>query len=211
METILEIKDLTVRFKNQVILEDITLAVHDRDLIGITGPNGGGKTTLLKCILGLVKPHKGTISFPKPLSIGYLPQANLLDRQFPINVKDTILSGLTTNSPSFKDKKEDEIKAQKIMEKMDLWDLRDKPIGQLSGGQLQRTLLSRALIMDPELLILDEPSTYLDEEGKLQLRDLILEANKHCAVMVVSHETEALSLLTANLIEINRRIRFLSR
>lgn len=210
MDTILDIKNLTVCFQNQIILEDINLTVHERDLVGITGPNGGGKTTLLKCILGLVKPQKGEVSFPRTLSIGYLPQSNLLDRQFPINVKETVLSGLTTNHPTIKGRKEDELKAQKIMERMNLWDLRDKPIGQLSGGQLQRTLLSRALIMDPELLILDEPSTYLDEQGKLHLRDLILEANKHCAVMVVSHEKEALSLLTSNLIEVNRHLRTLS-
>ncbi len=210
MDTLLEIKDLTVCFKNHIILEDVNLTVHDRDLIGIPGPNCGGKTTLLRCILGLVPPKKGTVSFPKPLSIGYLPQVNLLDKQFPINVMDTVLSGLTTNRPTFKSNKEDEITAQRLLEKMDLWELRDKPIGQLSGGQLQRTLLSRALIMDPQLLILDEPSTYLDEEGKTHLRNLILEANKHCAVLVVSHETEALRQLTSSLIEINHRIHTLS-
>ena len=158
MSKILEIKDLSVGYDgNPYVLKNVNLEVTKNDFLGIIGPNGGGKTTLLKTLMGLVKPASGKISFYRnnikvdKINIGYLPQINQIDKKFPISVYDVILSGLTVKKGIFSSyTKEQKEKVHVVAEKMGLEQLIHRSIGALSGGQLQRTLLGRANIDDPD-------------------------------------------------------------
>ena len=170
---IIEIKNLSAGYDGRNVLHDINLAVYERDFLGIIGPNGGGKTTLVKCILGLLKPTGGEISFNCKPSLGYLPQYSTIDRKFPISVEEVILSGLSIQkSLTSRFTPEQKEKGKQIIARMGLEGLEHRAIGQLSGGQLQRALLGRAIISDPSVLILDEPSTYIDKRFEARLYEL---------------------------------------
>lgn len=194
METILRVDNLSVCYGDYTALQNVSLEIGDREIVGITGPNGSGKSTLIRCILGLIKPAQGSISFLKDCSIGYLPQVSRLDRQFPITVEETILSGLQDSGMLSRPSRSDKEGVLELMRRMGIENLAGKTIGQLSGGQLQRVLLCRALIMNPDLLILDEPSTYLDMAGKELLQDIIQESRKVRAVLIISHDKEAVAI-----------------
>ena len=186
---IIEIKNLSAGYDGRNVLHDINLAVYERDFLGIIGPNGGGKTTLIKCILGLLKPTGGEISFNCKPSLGYLPQYSTIDRKFPISVEEVILSGLSIQkSLTSRFTPEQKEKGKQIIARMGLEGLEHRAIGQLSGGQLQRALLGRAIISDPSVLILDEPSTYIDKRFEARLYELLAEINKECAIILVSHD-----------------------
>ena len=204
MKPIIEIKNLAAGYDGRTVLHDINLNIYERDFLGIIGPNGGGKTTLIKCILGLLKPTAGEIIFHapteasshsqlstsnSPLSLGYLPQYNTIDRKFPISVEEVILSGLSIQkSLTSRFTPEQREKGKHIITRMGLEGLEHRSIGQLSGGQLQRALLGRAIISDPSVLILDEPSTYIDKRFEARLYELLAEINKECAIILVSHD-----------------------
>lgn len=193
MTPIIEIKNLSAGYDGRTVLHDVNLNVYERDFLGIIGPNGGGKTTLIKCILGLLKPTGGEIIFHAPdktqLFLGYLPQYNTIDRKFPISVEEVILSGLSIQkSLSSRFTPEQKEKGKQIIARMGLEGLERRSIGQLSGGQLQRALLGRAIISDPAVLILDEPSTYIDKRFEARLYELLAEINKDCAIILVSHD-----------------------
>ena len=196
MKPIIEIKNLNAGYDGRTVLRDVNLTVYDRDFLGIIGPNGGGKTTLIKCILGLLKPLSGEISFTSSrtagnfqLTMGYLPQYNSIDRKFPISVEEVILSGLSIQkSLTSRFTPEQKEKGKQIISRMGLEGLEHRSIGQLSGGQLQRALLGRAIISDPAVLILDEPSTYIDKRFEARLYELLAEINKECAIILVSHD-----------------------
>lgn len=186
---IIEIKNLSAGYDGRNVLHDINLAVYERDFLGIIGPNGGGKTTLIKCILGLLKPTDGEIIFNCKPSLGYLPQYSTIDRKFPISVEEVILSGLSIQkSLSSRFTPEQKEKGGQVIARMGLEGLEHRAIGQLSGGQLQRALLGRAIISDPSVLILDEPSTYIDKRFEARLYELLAEINKECAIILVSHD-----------------------
>lgn len=193
MKPIIEIKNLSAGYDGRTVLHDVNLDVYERDFLGIIGPNGGGKTTLIKCILGLLKPTGGEIILHAPdksqLFLGYLPQYNTIDRKFPISVEEVILSGLSIQkSLSSRFTLEQKEKGKQIIARMGLEGLERRSIGQLSGGQLQRALLGRAIISDPSVLILDEPSTYIDKRFEARLYELLAEINKECAIILVSHD-----------------------
>ena len=171
MKPIIEIKNLSAGYDGRTVLHDVNLSIYERDFLGIIGPNGGGKTTLIKCILG------------------YLPQYSTIDRKFPISVEEVILSGLSIQkSLTSRFTPEQREKGKQIIARMGLEGLESRSIGQLSGGQLQRALLGRAIISDPAVLILDEPSTYIDKRFEARLYELLAEINKECAIILVSHD-----------------------
>ena len=193
----------TAGYDGRTVLHDVNLNIYERDFLGIIGPNGGGKTTLIKCILGLLKPTGGEIIFhigqndnhfqiptsSSEISLGYLPQYNSIDRKFPISVEEVILSGLSIQkSLTSRFTPEQKEKGKQIVSRMGLEGLEHRAIGQLSGGQLQRALLGRAIISDPSALILDEPSTYIDKRFEARLYELLAEINKECAIILVSHD-----------------------
>lgn len=187
---LLELHDLSAGYEGKQVLHDVNLTVYERDFLGIIGPNGGGKTTLIRCILGLLKPTGGEIVFKrKDCTVGYLPQYNSIDRKFPLTVKDVILSGLSGKKPLLsRYTAEDREMARTVVARMGLEGLEERAIGALSGGQIQRALLGRAIISDPQLLILDEPSTYIDKRTEARLYELLTEINRDCAIMLVSHD-----------------------
>ena len=195
MDSIIEINNLSAGYDGRTVLHDVNLSVYERDFLGIIGPNGGGKTTLIRCILGLLQPTGGRITFTprregRPtLTMGYLPQYSTIDRKFPITVEEVVLSGLSGQMPlaaRFGDKQRQ--LAREVIARMGLEGLERRPVGALSGGQLQRALLGRAVISDPEVLILDEPSTYIDKRFEARLYQLLAEINRNCAIILVSHD-----------------------
>jgi zinc transport system ATP-binding protein len=216
MSKIVEIKDLSVGYDDRpYVLKNVNLDVYKGDFLGIIGPNGGGKTTLLMTLLSLVKPMSGTISFFKnniktdKINIGYLPQINQIDKKFPISVSDVILSGLTVNRGIFSSyTKEQKERVGEIAGQMGLEDLIRRPIGALSGGQLQRTLLGRAIIDNPDLLVLDEPNSYVDKRFESNFYKLLEDINKNTAIILVSHDVGTIVSMVKNIACVNEGLHY---
>ena len=195
MNSIIQISNLNAAYEGKTVLSQVNLTVYERDFLGIIGPNGGGKTTLVKCILGLHKPEQGNIRFFKNgkevsnINMGYLPQYNSIDRKFPISVYEVILSGLSKQKPLLQRyNKAHHEQVRQIIARMGLEGLEERAIGELSGGQLQRTLLGRALVSNPEVVILDEPNTYIDKRFETKLYSLREEIDRERAIVLVSHD-----------------------
>ena len=188
MNKLLELKSINAAYDDKLVLKDVDLVVKQNDFVGIIGPNGGGKTTLLKVILGILKPVSGEIHV-NGSTIGYLPQINQVDKKFPISVRDVVLSGLMGVKKLFgRYSAENRKRADELMDQMGILHLKNKNIGELSGGQLQRVFLCRAIISDPQLLILDEPDTYVDSNFEVELYDILDKLNDHIAIIIVSHD-----------------------
>lgn len=195
MNTIIQIKGLSAAYDGKPVLHQVDLNVYDHDFLGVIGPNGGGKTTLVKCILGLHEPLQGHIRFYKDgkevpeIKMGYLPQYNTIDRKFPISVYEVVLSGLNREKSlldRYNAKHHEQTK--RIIARLGLEGLEQRSIGELSGGQLQRALLGRALVSNPEVVILDEPNTYIDKRFESKLYSLLEEINRERAIILVSHD-----------------------
>ena len=209
MKKLLEIKNLSAGYENQVVLENVTLNILANDFIGVIGPNGGGKTTLIKTILGLVKPISGEMNLLiSKKNIGYLPQVNQIDKRFPISVIDVVRSGKADTAlfSSFHKNNQEKEKAESLIQEMGITSIRNKSIGELSGGQMQRVFLCRALMNEPELLILDEPSTYVDNnfEGELYLK--LKELNNRMAILLISHDVGTISFFVKTIACVNRSL-----
>lgn len=212
-EKLVRINKLDAFYDSKRVLHDVDLTIYKNDFLGIIGPNGGGKTTLIRCILGLHNQFTGTISYfknnepTKKLTLGYLPQYNSIDKNFPISVQEVIASGLSVTlslteriSPSHWQK------VMNVIEQMGLTEFQNRPIGKLSGGQLQRTLLGRAIVSNPDLLILDEPSTYIDREFESKLYELLQSINKRCAIILVSHDIGTVLQQVKSIACVNERL-----
>ncbi|MDR1859712.1 MAG: ABC transporter ATP-binding protein [Bacteroidales bacterium] len=207
-QPLIEIQSLAVRYDADLILQDVNLAVCRNDFLGMIGPNGGGKTTLIKAILGLVRPASGKIVFHIPRSrIGYLPQINQIDRQFPITVTDVVRSG---KAPEYgRERQRSEIaRAEQLLEDMGVIALKHRAIGELSGGQMQRVFLCRALMNEPELLILDEPDTFVDNRFENELYSKLGDLNRKMAIILVSHDVGTISWYVKTIACINRRLHY---
>ncbi len=216
MSRIIEIKDLSAGYTGEIILEDINLDVNDLDFIGIIGPNGGGKTTLLKVVLGLIKPYRGSVNFYNGEDlkrsgnmIGYLPQINQIDLRFPISVIDVVMSGLMSREGLFSrySGKQKEL-AGELLKKLGIYNLRNKTIGELSGGQLQRVYLCRAIISSPRLLMLDEPNTFVDTKFETDFYEILKELNKEMAIIVVSHDVGTICWYVKTIACVNRHLHY---
>ena len=210
---LIELQDVTVAYDNRTALSHIDLSIDEGDFVAVTGPNGGGKTTLLKVILRLIEPTSGTVAFRsrgevvKRLKMGYLPQKNVIDSRFPITVEDVVLSGLLGESSLMRRfTREDTSRAEAMLELVGMDDRRKSPIGALSGGQLQRTLLGRALIANPEVLVLDEPLSYIDKHFEAKLYDIIADYARHTTIILVSHEMTTISQMANRHIIIDRTL-----
>lgn len=195
MNSIIQINGLSAGYDGKTVLHQVDLTVYEKDFLGIIGPNGGGKTTLIKCMLGLHTPSEGHIRFFKEgrevpeIKMGYLPQYNTIDRKFPISVHEVVLSGLSKEKPligRYTDKQQEQVR--RMIARMGLEEVAHRAIGELSGGQLQRALLGRALVSNPEVVILDEPNTYIDKRFEARLYSLLEEINRERAIILVSHD-----------------------
>jgi len=207
---LVEIKNMDVAYQKKLVLTDVTLSVFENDFIGVIGPNGGGKTTLVKSILGLIKPVRGTLRQTVSRSeIGYLPQGSQLDDKFPITVREVIESGLehglkmSMGSTGGRKKR-----VEMTLERVGLSLLHSRPIGELSGGEFQRTMLARAIISSPRLLVLDEPDTYVDNQFETELYSLLKELNKTITILLVSHDIGMISPYIKTLACVNRELHY---
>ncbi len=207
---LVEIKNMDLAYQRQLVLSKVNLTVFEKDFIGIIGPNGGGKTSLIKAILGLVKPLNGSITHTLNRSdIGYLPQGSQVDENFPITVREVIASGLEHGlkigpvSARIRRSKVDQ-----ALEKVGLERLGSRPIGELSGGELQRTMLARAIISSPRLLVLDEPDTHVDNQFETELYALLQELNSTITILLVSHDIGIISPYIKTIACVNRDLHY---
>ena len=207
---IIAIENVWLSYTDKNILEDINLDIYQGDFLLITGPNGGGKTSLLRTILRLQSPTKGRISFFRQvepvssLDMGYLPQKNSIDSRFPITVEEVVASGLMGNTQKGNTKFDSKKEIDEMLDLMGITALRNKPIGVLSGGQLQRSLFGRALISKPEMLILDEPASYIDRQFGNRMFEILRDLSSNgTTIMMVSHEIEPFITLSNRNLYIN--------
>lgn len=191
---LISLKDVTMAWDGRVVLDRVNLDIHLHDFLTVTGPNGGGKSTLLKLILRLLKPTSGMVTYhggKKGLHIGYLPQKNMIDARFPITVREVVSSGLA--GPHGRELPNHDQLVADALRLIELESHRDAAIGTLSGGQLQRVLLGRAIISRPELLVLDEPLSYLDKHFEQHIYGILENLASTTAIVLVSHEMTTLA------------------
>ncbi len=200
-EEVVALEDVWVRYGDNTVLQEVTLKICEKDFLGIIGPNGGGKTTLLKVIMGLVQPMRGTarVFGAEPgrswQRIGYVPQQIMLDRNFPISVRDTVLMGRLGQKTIFKGYGKDDLAvAEEALAAVEMCDYSGKQIGKLSGGQLQRVLIARALASRPDLLLLDEPTTGIDIVGQESIYTILNRLKSMITIIIVSHDVVALAI-----------------
>ena len=210
---IVELRNVWVYFDSKVILENVNLIVREKDFLGVIGPNGGGKTTLLKVILGLIKPSRGEVKvFGEPPEkgrkyIGYVPQKSIFDQYFPITALEVVLMGLCNKKKIFERyTKEDIKKAEKALELVEMLEYKDMQIGELSGGQQQRVFIARALVSEPKLLLLDEPTVGVDILIQEEFYELLKELNRNMAIIMVSHDISAISIYVKQIACLNRKL-----
>ena len=212
---VINISNVTFSYGNQSILQDIDLTVVPGDFIAMIGPNGGGKTTLLKLILGLLKPRDGRISVmgrpPEKAShrIGYVPQDVHINANFPITVMDVVLMGKLSPkkrfSPTSAGDRQDALAA---LERMGMAHAANRRIGTLSGGQRQRVFIARALVSQPTLLLLDEPTASIDTKGQASFYRLLESLNTDITILVVSHDLLVVSSYVKSVACVNRRLHY---
>jgi zinc transport system ATP-binding protein len=212
MEPLIKISDLNVGYDKVPVLHNVNLEIFEKDFLGVIGPNGGGKTTLLKAILGLIKPFSGTIEFRDDINrkkkpIGYLPQVRHIDRKFPITVFEVVHSGSIMEGAS-KSKKVINAKVEQLLTEMGVFDIRNKAIGELSGGQMQRVFLCRALLSDPKILILDEPDTFVDNRFEGELYKRLQKLNEDIALILVSHDMGTISSFVKTIACVNGNLHY---
>lgn len=211
MKEILELKDISAGYEQTTVLQEVNMTIREKDFIGIIGPNGGGKTTLLKVILGLIKPFSGKIVYhtSKQSLFGYLPQNSKFDARFPISVKEVVMSGLMSEKGVFRSyTKADRVKVEEILEKYGMGEYKNRPIGELSGGQMQRVFLCRAIISSPKVLILDEPSTYVDSNFEIEFYSLLKELNERMSIVMVSHDLGTICSYVKTIACVNRGLHY---
>jgi zinc transport system ATP-binding protein len=213
MNPLIEIKNLSVGYNKEAVLFDVNLSVFEKDFIGVIGPNGGGKTTLLKAILGLLKPMKGEIKFRNDINsakkpIGYLPQVKHIDKNFPITVFEVVRSGSIMKNQQKNNASAIRSKVENLLEEMGISNIRDKAIGNLSGGQMQRVFLCRALLSDPKLLILDEPDTFVDNRFEGELYKKLRQLNEEMAIILVSHDVGTISSYVKTIACVNGNLHY---
>ena len=215
MEKLIEIEHVDACYGTKMVLKDISLTVYEDDFLGIIGPNGGGKTTLLKLILGLLRPAAGTIRFfdhgreVPSLQIGYQPQMNNIDKKFPISVYDVLASGLASEKPRFRGyTAAQRERIAHVIGQMGLEGLQERPIGELSGGQLQRVLLGRAIVSRPQVLILDEPNSYVDKRFESVFYRQLEEINRESAIILVSHDIGTVLSMVKNIACVNESLHY---
>jgi zinc transport system ATP-binding protein len=196
----IELKNISAGYDNEIVIENINCNIYDKDFFGIIGPNGGGKSTLLKIILGLLHPKKGTIHIygqpPKigRKNIGYVPQYSEYDKHYPISVWDVVLMGRRSIRGSHPLYSSDDKKATiDALKKVNMLEYKKRHISELSGGQRQRVFIARALVSNPKILLLDEPTASIDKDLQINFYNLLKELNKSVTILLVTHDIGVIS------------------
>ncbi len=194
-----------MQWNRKEVLRDVNLQINQGDFIAITGPNGGGKTTLLRIILRLLRPTSGKVIYSNNhLTIGYLPQKNAIDSRFPITVRDVIEMGITQR----KSLNQQEIDAaiDNMLDQVGLTSHAHASLGEISGGQLQRALMGRALISNPEILVLDEPLSYVDRRFEHRIYEIISRLTPQTTIILVSHDVSTIGTIATRHIIVDRTL-----
>lgn len=208
---IITLTDISITRENKRILTDVNLSVNRGDFMAVTGPNGGGKTTLMRLMLRLLCPTSGKVIYfdgegreTANLSIGYLPQKNMIDSKFPITVSEVVELGIPPSMHLGKPQRREAV-AEKV-ELVGLTDYADASIGTLSGGQLQRALMARAIISNPELLVLDEPLSYLDRKYEQRIYDIVAAMAGDTTIVLVSHDMSRIAEMANRHIIVDHKV-----
>jgi zinc transport system ATP-binding protein len=214
-DPIIRIANVDFAYNSQRVLEDVNIEIWEGDFIAMIGPNGGGKTTLLRLILGLLKPKQGRIRvMGKPAArashhIGYVPQDVHINRRFPITALDVVRMGkLAPGKRWSKSAQQDRLDALDALERIDIADCAHRRIGELSGGQRQRVFIARALVTRPRLLLLDEPTASIDSKGQSDFYRLLKRLNREVTILVVSHDLLVISTYVKSVACVNRRLHY---
>jgi zinc transport system ATP-binding protein len=212
-DSLVEVRDVTFGYGREVVLDHVSLTIEPRDFLAVIGPNGGGKTTLLKAILGLVHPWSGEVLFRLPSGsdprgrLGYVPQFSTFDRDFPLRIDEMVLMGrLGRRSVLRPYSREDRAAAGRAIERLGLAGVARSHASEVSGGQLQRALIARALVSEPEILFLDEPTASIDAESRETLRELLEDLNRAIPIVVVTHDVTSLAPMVQRIACINRKL-----
>jgi zinc transport system ATP-binding protein len=211
----IEVRGVWLTFRGMTVLEDITFSVEPGDFVGLIGPNGGGKSVLLKVILGLIKPDRGTVRiFGQPPehaggAFAYVPQHPPFDPRFPIRVKDVVMLGRLGSRHLFRGHTaEDRERAMTALREVQVEHLADREIGKLSGGQLQRVLIARGLATDARLLLLDEPTASLDSAVMIPFYELLHRLSERMTIVLVSHDLGVMSKHVKSVACLNRTLHY---
>lgn len=203
-------RQVTFGYGSEKVVEDVTLEIRPRDFLAIIGPNGGGKTTLVKILLGLLRPWSGEVVWNPPAGpgrMGYVPQFSTFDKGFPLRVTDVVLMGKLGRRgllrPYTRKDRED---VDRVLDRLGLTRLAAEHVREISGGQLQRVLIARAVVADPEILFLDEPTASIDAESRETLTGLLEELNRRIPVVVITHDVTGLAPLVRRIACVNRRL-----
>ncbi|MBW6467396.1 MAG: ABC transporter ATP-binding protein [Brevefilum sp.] len=213
---LIDIKNLYAGYNHETVLEDINLTIQQDDFIGLIGPNGGGKTTLLKVMLGLIEPRQGTVQVMGEAPekgrkhIGYVPQFAEYDSAFPISVRDVVRMGRLSRQRLFKPyTDEDDAIVSERLAWVDMLEHQDRALRELSGGQRQRVYVARALATDPKLLVLDEPTISVDLEARTHIYDLLFQINQQgVTIFLVTHDLNVVSSYVKTIGCMNRRLHY---
>ena len=213
--SIVEIEDVSFAYNGQTVLQDVNLEIRPKNFIAMIGPNGGGKTTLLKLMLGLLEPARGSIRVMGESTgkashhIGYVPQDVHINRNFPISAIDVVLMGkLEPKRRLMRGSRQGRREALEALERMEMAAHADRKVGELSGGQCQRVFIARALVTQPKLLLLDEPTASIDTKGQAYFFRLLKTLNKDVAILVVSHDLMAISTHVKSVACVNKRLHY---
>jgi len=214
-EPVVELTNVSFAYNGRTILRQVNLAIQQGDFMAMIGPNGGGKTTLIKLMLGLLKPTGGTIRIlSRPAEkashhIGYVPQNTHINPDFPISALDVVLMGqLQPGNRRIRHSRQDRVVAHEALDKMGMGAHCHRRIGELSGGQRQRVFIARALVCEPEILLLDEPTAHIDTKGQTDLYRLLQTLNREMTIVVVSHDLLLLSPHVKSVACVNTRLHY---
>jgi zinc transport system ATP-binding protein len=209
------LESVTVAYGPHRVVEDVTLALHSGELLALVGPNGGGKSTLLKAILGLVPVAAGRIDVrgqaPRPghNGLGYVPQSSGVDIEFPLTVREVVSTGLLTRQKFWSAQAEvrrGRAAVDDVLDRLGLTPLSIRPIGDLSGGQRQRVLIGRALVSRPYVLLLDEPTSHLDPQAREEIYGLLSTLTDSAAILIVSHDVDQVEQVADRVARLDRRL-----